>query len=71
MEHRRSGTDQANARPGLIRRLREKMAPGAVLHYGQGKWYPGEPLPRWAMSCSWRADGVAVWENIDLIAQEE
>ena len=54
----------------LFQRLKDKYAPSGLAHFGQGKWYPGEQLPRWSLNCFWRNDGEPLWTHPELTASE-
>ena len=65
------GTKKRELAGKLAVRLKDHFAPGGLLHYGQGKWYPGEPLPRWALNIFWRIDGIPIWRDPALFARED
>jgi uncharacterized protein (DUF2126 family) len=64
------GPDKRARGEALARRLLDRFAPGGLLHFGQGKWYPGEPLPRWQIVLLWRADGEPLWKDRSLLARD-
>lgn len=65
------GADKLRLAKDLLLRLRESFSQGGLLHYGQGKWYPGEEIPRWALGCFWRTDGKLLWKDSKLIARPD
>ena len=62
------GPEKRKRAADIARRLAERFAKGGVLHHGQGKWYPGEPLPRWQIGVLWRTDGEPLWTRPELLA---
>lgn len=64
------GVEKRKLAGELVRRLRDSFAPGGLLYFGQGKWYPGEALPRWQLVCFWRKDGKPLWNDAALLADE-
>jgi uncharacterized protein (DUF2126 family)/transglutaminase-like putative cysteine protease len=64
------GAEKRAQAGALARRLLDRLGRGGVLLETQGKWYPGEPLPRWALEVVWRTDGKPVWTRPDLLADD-
>ena len=52
----------------LAARLKAAWAPHGLVQRGEGKWYPGETLPRWQIGLHWRTDGQPLWHDPALLA---
>lgn len=63
------GADKLRLAKDLLLRMKQEFGANGLLHYGQGKWYPGEEVPRWALGCFWRTDGEALWHDPKYLAR--
>ncbi len=64
------GDDKRRLANDVLLKLKQRFGAEGLLHMGQGKWYPGEPLPRWAFRCYWRRDGQPLWSHPELFAED-
>lgn len=62
------GEQKRELAKNLSGRLYDTFGKGGVLHQAQGKWYPGEPLPRWNIEICWRKDEKPIWHDKKLLS---
>ena len=62
------GAHKRERASALAARLKKIWAPQGLVQRSQGKWYPGEPLPRWQIGLLWRTDGEPLWTDEALLA---
>ncbi|BCE00990.1 DUF2126 domain-containing protein [Marinicellulosiphila megalodicopiae] len=62
------GEDKRKMAYELFLKMQAHYTKGAMLHFGQGKWYPGEALPRWQYGCYWLKDGQKIWKDQQYLA---
>ena len=67
VEHRCARADKRRLADRTLPASARGIWPGGFVHYGQGKWYPGEPLPRWALRLLLAQGRPAVWQDPSLL----
>ncbi len=65
------GKDKRQKADELARRLAKEFGHGTLLQKTQGKWYPGEELPRWQYNLIWRKDGKKLWSDPALLNENK
>ena len=62
------GAEKRQSANRLAAALADRFAKGGLVQRSEGKWYPGEPLPRWQIGLIWRCDGEQLWSDPALLA---